>query len=405
MISLTTLAIIGTVAFVTAIVVYKKLVIVGGPGDWVIRIRNGKLLNSGIGIVLLRRPWETVARFTAAMQRVAFTAEALSKENLPVAVDGFILWSVSPEGDNPLLAYSKLGIVDQRQRKDRDDASRNHLLTKPQYRAFQQIIRANIELHTAKFSLNDLIVNQAAFVDRLTAELDKLTEVMGVKIDELKILKIRPTDPKILQNLSTSFEEKTREEAAKARLETEERIKRLEVESSTQLKQDEYAALRDREIAKARARLEAEQQKAGLLEAEHEAKQKEKEFEQRLALLEVQNNVKLDLAKEEAAAKIQAANLAREEAAFSAKLEQTKKSAAAERDSINMVSEAQEAKSEALRDYELAHLVATKMAEALGKLPIDNAQWITVGEQSPAQTIASLLAAGRTLIGSRSMRS
>ncbi len=398
MFTLTTLAIIGAGALAAAMVIYKKLVIIGGPGDWVIRIRNGKLLNSGIGIVLLRRPWETVARFTAAMQRVAFTAEALSKENLPVTVDGFILWSVSPEGDNPLLAYSKLGIVDQRRRKDRDDASRNHLLTKPQYRAFQQIIRANIELHTAKFSLNDLIVNQAAFVERLSAELDKLTEVMGVKIDEVKILKIRPTDPKILQNLSTSFEEQTREGAAKARLETEERVKRLEVESSTQLKQDEYAAMRDREIAKAKAGLEAEQQKALLLEAEHEARRKEREFEQRLALLEFQNKVELDLAKEASKAKIQSEILAREETAFSAKLGQTKKSAAAERDAIRMISEAQEAKSEALREYELAHLVATKMAEALGNLPIDNAQWFTVGDQSPAQTIASLLAAGRTLI-------
>jgi regulator of protease activity HflC (stomatin/prohibitin superfamily) len=110
----TTLIAVFSVAVLVALILTAlyRLVVVGRPDEWVLKIRNGKLVAAGIGIVSVRMPWERIVRFTAAMQRVAFTSSALSSESLPISVEGFVLWSVSPDHDGPFKAFSKLGIVE-----------------------------------------------------------------------------------------------------------------------------------------------------------------------------------------------------------------------------------------------------------------------------------------------------
>jgi len=60
------------------------VVVSGRAGEWVLHLRDGELLESGVGIVVWRRPLDRVVRFTAAMQRVSFETEALSAESLPI---------------------------------------------------------------------------------------------------------------------------------------------------------------------------------------------------------------------------------------------------------------------------------------------------------------------------------
>ena len=71
------------------------------PDEWLLCIRNGRLIQAGVGISLWRRPGDVVVRFTSTVQRVGFSVIALSRERLQVVLDGFILWSVSSEGDGP----------------------------------------------------------------------------------------------------------------------------------------------------------------------------------------------------------------------------------------------------------------------------------------------------------------
>src|SRR5687768_5526572 len=81
------------------------------PDEWLLHIRNGKVLDAGIGINLWRRPDDVIARFSSAVQRVRFTAEAPSAEHLAVRVDGFVLWSVALDPERAFRAFSKLGIA------------------------------------------------------------------------------------------------------------------------------------------------------------------------------------------------------------------------------------------------------------------------------------------------------
>jgi hypothetical protein len=59
-------------------------------------MRNGRVIDAGIGLSLFRRPGDVGARFSSTVQRVRFTVEATSAEHLPLVIDGFILWSVAP---------------------------------------------------------------------------------------------------------------------------------------------------------------------------------------------------------------------------------------------------------------------------------------------------------------------
>ena len=60
------------------------------PDEWLLRIRDGKLLDAGVGIWVWRRPGDVLARFSSTMQRVKFTAEAMSADRLGVKLEGFI---------------------------------------------------------------------------------------------------------------------------------------------------------------------------------------------------------------------------------------------------------------------------------------------------------------------------
>src|SRR5262249_8444340 len=97
------------------------------PDEWLLCIRNGRLLRAGVGIRVGRRPGDVVVRFTSTVQRVSFSAHALSRERLQVFIDGFILWSVSPNGDGPFRAFQKLGVANL-DKPPQDLRSPRHLL-------------------------------------------------------------------------------------------------------------------------------------------------------------------------------------------------------------------------------------------------------------------------------------
>ena len=65
----------------------------------------------------------------------------------------------------------------------------------------------------------------------------------------------------------------------------------------------------------------------------------------------------------------------------------------------NYATEADEKKSQQVRDYELAKLVAEKVGDALKALPLHEARWVTVGPDSPAESLAGLITAARELTG------
>lgn len=348
--------------------------VIAQPDEWLLCIRNGRLVKAGIGIHLLRLPGDVVARFTSTVQRVGFSVGALSSERLRVTVDGFILWSVSAAQDGPLRAFRKLGLVNL-DAPPRDLKSPRHLLSAPQHHAFQQLLAAAVQRLAAARSLQDLLVRQDALVAELRAQLRELEAEMGIDVGEVEILQIRPADDELLRELSARVEQEVREEAAKVRLEATERASRRTIESEVRVA---------REQAEAR-RQELEREKSlrlAQIAHEREVRLSQRELEREEAL-----------AAEARAIEVARALLTREEVQLAARLDRIRREAEASRDAITALASAEEGKSQGVRDHELARLVTEKVGDALRELPLHEARWITVGPDSPAGSLAKLITA------------
>ena len=378
------------------------------PDEWLLRIRGGRLVNAGIGISLWRLPGDVVVRFTSTVQRVGFSVEALSQEHLPMLIEGFALWAVAPEGDGPFHAFSRLGIANL-DHPPPALRSHKHLLTSPQHHAFQALLGAEVQRHSVTLRMDQILLEQSALVGGLTDRLRSLAASLGIRIEQVEILHVRPTDASLLRDLSAAEDQKVREQAATVRLATAERLKQREIESQTTIAREAANSRRDREAHEAQTALELEQERAKLLEAQDAARQQQMEYERllQLAQLEADRTIKARqqeievearLANESAALRVSEARLHREQVELAAQLEATRGEAEAQRDAMQFVASAEEEKSQVVRNHELSKLITERVSQVLAAWRVSDARWVSVGADSPVGSIASIVAGVREML-------
>ncbi len=358
----------------------RRLYVSAQPDEWLLCVRNGALVNAGVGVSMLRRPGDVVVRFSSTMQRVGFAVEALSLERIAVRVEGFIFWSVAPEGDAPFRAYSRLGIANL-MRPPPALKHPKHLLTSPQHKAFQQILSAVAQRHASTMSLATLLGRQDDLVRGLTERLREATSEMGVNIDQVEVLTTRPADPVVQAQLSAPETERLREESERVRREVAARIASAELESTTRA-----AAERAEQDCIAREAAIERERSLGLAQAasQHSLRAKELELEREHSL--AREALELDVAR---------ARVAREREESEARLALQRAQAEADRDAEMARAEALERMSPAVREHERAVLVAEKVAETL---KVTDARWVSVGAQSPATSVGAMIAGVRELL-------
>jgi flotillin len=368
---------VAVTTLLAGIAVARSLV-VAQPDEWLLCVRNGRLVKAGVGIHVWRWPGDVVARFTSTMQRVGFTVGALSREKLRVSLEGFILWSVSADGDGPFRAFRKLGLVNL-DAPSRDPTSPKHLLSTPQHRAFQQLLGAAVQRLAATRPLEELLLQQDGLVAELRGQLAALGPDLGIRVDQIQILQVRPADEDVLRQMSAQVEERVREEAANVHLETSERAERRTIESQARIA-EEQAEARTRELEREKA--------LRLAQIAHgrEVKVREHDVEREQVLAAEDRS--LDLAR---------AVLQREELQLAARLDRIRREAEASRDAISTVASAEERKSQGVREHELAKLVAQQVGDALKELPLHEARWVTIGPDSPVSSLTALISAAREL--------
>lgn len=339
--------------------IVRRFYVSAQPDEWLLSVRDGRLVAAGVGVSLVRRPGDVVVRFSSTMQRVAFAVDALSLERVTVRVEGFIFWSVAAEGDAPFRAYSRLGIANLL-RPPPGLKHPKHLLTSPQHKAFQQILTAVVQRHASTLPLAALVGRQDALVAGLTERLRETTAEMGVSVDQVEILAARPADVAVQAQLSVAESTRLHEEAERVRREADARIKAAAME-------------RERAVGLARAA------------AEHEVKTREGELARARALAE-----------EAVALEVSRARLAREKEALDAALAARRAEAEASRDAESARASVLEQMSPAVREHERQVLVAQKVAECLH---VTDARWVSVGGASPAASVGAMIAGVREVLG------
>jgi regulator of protease activity HflC (stomatin/prohibitin superfamily) len=223
------------------------------PDEWLLCIRNGRLVKAGVGISLWRRIGDVVVRFTSTVQRVSFSVPALSRERVPMLLEGFIFWTVSPEGDGPFRAFQKLGVANL-DAPPPDLKSPRHLLSTAQHRAFQQLLAAVVQQLATLRSMDELLGDQKALVDALARRLAPLEQELGVRVERVELVHVRPQDEALFRELSGA----ARAESRRQELERGQSLRLAEEANALQLQQ----AAQQREDLLLQARLDRTRREA-----------------------------------------------------------------------------------------------------------------------------------------------
>ena len=83
----------------------------GKPNEWVLIMRNGAMVNAGVGLCTFKSPFDQVATFPAKVYKVDFSTEQVTEEMQGVQVSGMLVWTVNRIGEGPLNAYKNLGDI------------------------------------------------------------------------------------------------------------------------------------------------------------------------------------------------------------------------------------------------------------------------------------------------------
>lgn len=75
------------------------------PNEWLVVIRDGKLVQAGVGLKTFIGLTDTYVKFPSKVERVEFTANNVTKEMQGVIITGFAFWTVYREEDGPFRCY------------------------------------------------------------------------------------------------------------------------------------------------------------------------------------------------------------------------------------------------------------------------------------------------------------
>ncbi len=309
----------------------RRAWVVAAPDEWLLRLRDGSMIDSGIGISVFRWPGDVVVRFTSTLQRVAFAASARTSDGVSLAVEGFVLWSVEPVADAPFRAFRQLGFVDLEQRRPDGRHDRRHLLTTPQHHAFQRLLVAHVQRLVSTMQLADALSAEEAMVVGLRERLSAFGHDLGIVFGDVEVSRIQPEDALLVRAIAAPVEERVREQAGQAKLAADEAIAVKQRELDTATRAAAHAASLEH------ARVESERKAV-----EH-----------------------------------------------AAELERLRADAHARREAGEIMLALEQQRPQALREHELARLTVEKLAEAVSRLPLTEARWISIGD--PLDAVARLL--------------
>ena len=232
---------------------------------------------------------------------------------------------------------------------------------------------------------------------------------MGLHIDDLQLLQIKPVDPNVLDQLAAPFEEKLREDAEQIKLETRERMGARELESEAALDKKKITSELDGDAYEVRKKLELEEEQTRLLAAREKLKIQQLQHEKQVALIELEHQNELqekartmtftqELAKEKDRIALDKIRQEADEAKDTKDGEKILRRAKINRDALLIELEAEAQKPADLRRHELDNFLIEKFSNAFAALPLKDARWLTIGNDDPLANMAGLFTGLRSAV-------
>jgi len=157
--------------------------------EWMLVIRNGELVKSGIGLACWTMPGDQTIKFPSVINKVKFRASQVSSEMQGVDVSGMIIWSVHRQGDGPFKCYKSFG---------EDLNKKTPVMANEQLESMAvSIIRDRI----ANLTLNDILKNRNKLKDGVKDEMQKIITGWGIWLETCEVQDVTIASKSLFQNL------------------------------------------------------------------------------------------------------------------------------------------------------------------------------------------------------------
>jgi len=205
------------VAGLLALWVLSRMYVVAQPNQWMLVLRNGKLVKCGVGISVFQGLNDKIVKFPSKVHKVPFAAQQVTTEMQGIEVSGIIIWSIFREGDGPLKAYKSIGTDIQQE----EPASANQNLVE----MANGIVRHKI----ANSTIDQILKNRQSVREDVKKELNKNINGWGVWLETVEITDVKILSNSLFENLQTEFRERQRQRAEiiSMRVDSEMREKRM----------------------------------------------------------------------------------------------------------------------------------------------------------------------------------
>lgn len=248
-------------AAVAAWVVWFRLV-TSEPNEWMLVLRDGVVVRSGIGITHIARWGDQIARFPSKLNKVNFAAEQVTREMQGVGVKGVLIWTIFREGDGPYKAYRSMG--EDLRRQEPTDANDK----------LREMSNAIVRHRIANSSVADILTKRDVVRNEIRTEMNKLVNGWGVWLETVEITDVQILSNTLFTNLQTPFREDLRAKAEVIKMNTDQELAARRGETAARSATLEADASAERDIFRASQALRVSTEAAKLFERDAELKRK-----------------------------------------------------------------------------------------------------------------------------------
>lgn len=179
------------------------------PNEWMLVIKNGQIVKSGVGISSYIYFGNKVVKFPSKINKVNFIAQQVTNEMQGVEVSGIIVWAIYRDKDGPVRAYKMLG---EDLKQDVPYTANNNLVDMA-----NSIIRHRI----ANSTIDEIIKNRSVIREEVTKEMNAVVNGWGVWLETVEITDVKILSSTLFSNLQTEFREEQRQKAELIRMRTD----------------------------------------------------------------------------------------------------------------------------------------------------------------------------------------
>jgi len=189
----------------------------------VLVISNGQVKKCGIGLSGVRGPFDSVTIFPAAVHKVDFSTQQVTKEMQGLEVSGMIVWSIWREGDGPMKAFKNLG---EDIKNDNPSVSNEKLVSMS-----SSIVRNCI----ANSTINEIITNRAMIRNTLKTEMSEVVKGWGVWLETIEITDVKILSSSLFKDLQSKFREEQKKNAEMEKLVIQNQIETEKLKSEVSM--------------------------------------------------------------------------------------------------------------------------------------------------------------------------